>query len=58
MRAAERQPAWTEANQAYLVAEFARLKQRLAGESVESLQIARDALENRPPSTASASCLD
>ena len=48
MRAAEHQPAWTEANQAYLVAEFARLKQRLAGESVESLQIARDALEEPP----------
>jgi ATPase family associated with various cellular activities (AAA)/Winged helix domain, variant len=48
MRTAEHQAVWTEANQAYLVAEFACLKRRLAGESVEALQIARDALDEPP----------
>ena len=52
MRTAEHQAVWTEANQAFLVAEFARLKRRLAGETAEeSAQAARMACEalEEPP---------
>jgi hypothetical protein len=44
--------SWTEANQAYLVAEFARLKQRLGskheGDTGEALEMARSGLESPP----------
>jgi len=46
------QVAWTEANQSYLVAEFARLKRHLAsapeGDTLEAIERARAGLESPP----------
>ena len=50
MSAAESKPVWTEANQAFLVREFARLKRHLAGEpaSAAAMERADDAPEQPP----------
>jgi hypothetical protein len=52
MTATETKAAWTEANQAYVVAEFARLKQLLAGESYAAAETTLAAVRtamNEPP---------
>jgi SpoVK/Ycf46/Vps4 family AAA+-type ATPase len=52
MEATEQKISWTEANQAYLSAEFARLKDRLStnsqGHTTEAIEKTRDQLESPP----------